>query len=289
MQSIESTLAFLKALARISLRHFLVLAAAAIVGVAIGAGLILSHPPLYATSMTVQGIAGQTVASQTPQSVQAQAIAAMMGPMPGYLALIQSRDIAQLLIDREHFDRTLFPGEVDPRTGAWTKPPGLLDRLFHTPRSAGPTADDVQRAVAGLLAIDRDAFGNVVTLHCASPSRTLCAALLAALHRQTELHLRELMRAQAVQTRDRAAGALQRTTDPGQRAALTATLQKANAAIAAADLGEPVAARVLAAPQVPVAPLPRHLALLLTAAALMGLAAGMAIAWTIEARRGRAQ
>jgi uncharacterized protein involved in exopolysaccharide biosynthesis len=289
MQSIESALAFLQALARAGLRHFVIVILSLVVCIAGAVFLVASRPPAYTASMTVKAV--EDAGSGSPAANKGQAINALAGTLPTYFKLLESREVAQLLIDNEHFDRTLFWGAVDPATGEWrAQRPGLfrgmMDRLFGVTHSARPTAEDVQQRVAGLLVIDRDVMSDIATVSCTAPSPTLCAALLAAAHRQTENRLRQILREQARRSHDYVTAALPKTTDAGMRAALDAALETANAQFVAADLGQPLGATVIEPPSVPSEPIHPRPGLFLEAAAALGLALGLAIAWLLEARRG---
>ena len=289
MQSIESLLAFLQTLLRASLRYFVVLVLSVIVCIGGAAAIVAGRPPAYTASMTVRAAEDLTAGGRA--ATKSLAVSSLAGTLPTYFKLLTSREVAQLLIDNEHFDRVLFWGAVDPATGEWRARRagffrGTMDRLFGVTRSSRPTAEDVQQRVAGLLLIDRDIMSDIATISCTSPSRTLCAALLAAAHRQTEYRLRQIVRDQAVRSRDYVTDALAKTTDPGMRAALNAALDAANAQIVASNLGQPLGAIVIEPPFAPQEPLHPRPGLFLEAAAFLGLALGMAIAWLLEARRG---
>jgi uncharacterized protein involved in exopolysaccharide biosynthesis len=265
MQSIESVLAFLRALARVSLRHIGLVFLSVAVCVAAAAGFARNNPPLYSATMTVRGTpVDASWRTQTPS----EALAAMTGPLTDYTVLLRSREVAQLLIDREHFDGISFGGR--------------------SPRAARPTGQDVQSLLAALLSVERDRLSNFATITCTSPSRTLCAPLLSAVNRQIEYRMTQIARAEAIRIREAAMRALPATADPDLHAAMKAALERANAIIVAADLGQPIDTKLLAPSQTPAEPLPRHPETMLVAAALLGLAAGMAIAWAREARRGAA-
>jgi uncharacterized protein involved in exopolysaccharide biosynthesis len=291
MQSVESVLAFLKALARACLRHSVAVGLSVIVCVGGATAIVLSRPPVYTASMTLESADEQI--NETGPAPARLGFGVMAGPLPTYFKLMESREVAQLLIDNEHFDRALFWGAVDPTTGAWkaqrTGFGPALDRLFGIAHSPRPTAEDVQRAVSSMLTIDRDILADLATVSCTSPSRTLCAALLAAAHRQTEFRLRQITRLQALKRHDYAIATLAKTTDPGIRKALTAALERADAQIVASDLGEPMGASVIEPPLVPSEPVYPRPRLILLVSVLLGLALGMAIAWMLEARRGMAR
>ncbi|HWD27877.1 MAG TPA: hypothetical protein VG387_11980 [Rhizomicrobium sp.] len=281
MQSVESVSAFLGSLARAMLRHPIAVVLSVAVCLAIAFAVVASKPPLYAASMTLK----TADAISDPHASANRLPMGVSGTLPEYFRLMQSRAVAQRLIDEEHFDRALFWGLVDPKTGDWRhRRSGFLDRLAGVTRSSKPVADDVQQAVTHLLMIDTNLLSDTATVSCASPSRTLCAALLAAAHRQTERQLAQMLRQRAVTARDHVTRALPATTDPGMRAALTAALQTANAQIAAADIGVPMGAILLEAPHEPSQPVKSQARLMLTAAALLGLALGMLIAWWRETR-----
>jgi hypothetical protein len=264
MQSIESVIAFLHALAKACLRHFIVVVLSVIVCVAGAAGIAVNRPPVYTASMTVKAVdtpTGGRIANRL-------AVGALAGSLPTYFKVMQSRPVAQLLIDNEHIENVLFWGAGrDPK----------------------PSADEVQHVVAGFVTVDRDMMSDLATVNCTAPNPALCAALLAAMHRQTEFRLRQMMLQQATAARDYVTRVLPKTTDADMRATLTDTLQTADTQIVAADLREPIGAVVLDPPVDPPTPLHRRLAMTLAAAALLGLALGMGIAWLLEARRGAAR
>ena len=291
MQSIDQLLAFLAALARACLRHALAVVLSLVVCIGGAVAVAIVRPPQYANAMTVKA-AEEQVEGSANVTLHVPGLSALGGTLATYLKLLQSHEVAQLMIDRERFDRTLFWGRVDPATGRWTAPPSFLHRavdgLFGIAAAPGPDADDVQHALTAMLVINKDLFSDLATVSCTAPSPTLCTAMLGAAHRQTEYRLRQVLLAQAYKTRAFVAAALPTTTDPHLRATMTAALAEANDRILAADLTTPAGAILLEPP----AALGRRLypqpGVVLTLGALLGLAVGMALAWWRETRPRRA-
>ncbi len=288
MQTFGQLIDLMKSVAGAAWRHFPIVIASVVLWLGGAILFATTRSPLYTASMIVKSAEDHDVGS-SGITISLPGLSSLSGTLPAYLKLLPSRELAQLLLDRDHIDKLLFAGSVDPASGNWkARPPGIaqvLDRLFSIPSAPRPTADDVQQSLNEMVTITRDDISGIATVTCASSRPELCVQLLAASHREAEYRLRQIRLEQAVRTRDYVDKTVPATADPDMRTTMRAALATANSQILGAQLETPVGAVLLQPPAATSRPAYPKPGLVLAVGLLFGLGFGIGLAWLIGDRR----
>jgi uncharacterized protein involved in exopolysaccharide biosynthesis len=210
--------------------------------------------------------------------------------LPSYLNLLQSDDVAAILLKQPDVVRAVFGDSIDLQTGLYRG--GFMRRLkadvnafFGQSTSDRPTVFDMQSRLDRLLVVSQDQLTQIVTVTCTSSDRFQCPIIMKASHRAAEGILSGLIRQNAVAMRDYVEPELNRVTAQGVRDALIQMLAQAETQIATSYLGQPVAAEVFAGPTQPDSPTFPRPGLLLVLGIFMGLGAAAGITWYLTEKQ----
>lgn len=251
----------------------------------------LTVTPVYSTQQLPAGLS--SIASLAGISLPGEKA---VTPIALYSEALRSRDVAAAVVADPVLMRHIFSEEWDAAAGRWRNPGGLVQGLVQTANRllgipvqpwSPPDASDVQRHVAKHLAIFEDPRSNITTVAVDDPHPQMAKRLLATLNEAADRHLREralailgeyiaylerkLLEVQVAEYRQSLAQAL---ADLEQRRMIASS----NAPYAAEPLGAIVASVK------PTTPKPL---VVLAAATILGLLAGLAIAVLADIVRSR--
>jgi hypothetical protein len=218
----------------------------------------------------------------TPQSVLGIVIGgANPARMNLYLALLQSKTVARVLVDQDHIEKLLYRGALTDsgdwiETAASRRQRALYD-LFGISLPKRPTIDDVDGTLKGLMLIKPS--GVVTQISCTSSRPELCREVLLLAHQAAEATLNKLVLAQAERASEYLRNSLRSVPEIEVRTALATVLADAQRQIAMSSVGQPVGATILEQPIDPMTPSFPQPIEILTIAFLFGLVTGGAITW----------
>jgi len=256
-------------------------------------GFAIVRGPLFSSEMTLKSADNDmNVGSATTlrRLASLSGLGGMTGNslMPAYIDLLQSKEVADLLIRREHFERTLFADRLQPdgtyRRGFPGEMKAAIFPIFGIAVSDRPTVSDVQRQLQDAIVVNQDQITGLVTVGCTSSKPTLCRDLLLAVHREAEYSLAQARYEQAVRTRDYILAKLSQNAPLAVKEAMQDQLSDAQDRIAMNGLERPVAAMIIDPPRVPDEPSFPRPSLIAMFGVLAGLAVGLALAVWREQR-----
>ena len=193
MDTVASILQFGHQLWRASRRHYIVVILSTLFWCAAISIFTIAKGPLYTSSMTVRAAESSSTSALSSAlkklPISVGSLGSGSGALSSYVQLLQSSEVARLLMEREQFERKLFSNRIDEATGKWKH--GLLhpikatiNEIFGITSSERPTISDVQQKLMQFLAVNEDQMSGLVTVSCTSDRRFLCRELLLSVHRQ---------------------------------------------------------------------------------------------------------
>lgn len=201
-----------------------------------------------------------------------------------YLELLQSPVVAQALIDKYHYDRTLFKGAIDPATGKWKdsfarRKEAFYYRLFGLTLPDRPTVQDVAGAINGMLVLDPASDGPGTKVDCVSSSPDRCRDLLVKVNQEAQAILNRMSFNRASSLSKYLAAELPNMRDLTVRDAMANMLASAQRDIALSSLNQSNIAAVLEPPMtsnLPDFPQPH---LVFSLSFMLGIALGAILTW----------
>jgi hypothetical protein len=244
-----------------------------------------SKPPVYLTTMKVipasaiSGAGGGGGTSILGISIGGSGVS---GKMALYLALLQSPTVARVLIDKYHYDKILYEGAIDTKTGKW-KPTyernrdAFLDHLFGIQAPDRPSVRDISGAINSMITLSTDtdkatgADTGAILVTCRSSERIRCSQLQALLNKMS---LEQTKKISEYLTRE-----MPNVSEVEARTAMATLLANTQRDIALSSLAEHSVATILEGPsaaELPTFPNPQTM---LFMGFVLGLVLGGAITW----------
>ena len=180
-------------------------------------------------------------------------------PFQRFLAVINSRDVAEEMERRDRFLERLFPDRWDAERKVW-KPKsenpatllkdGIKD-ILHLPNYPHPVTEDLMRIIHDKVGIGEDEKQSIYTLSFANSDPELAKQFLASLYDSSETVLLRRERVTALERVNAAIHQIDVTTVESNRQALLNVLTVFQMRAIQPAVGSPFGARVLSNPATP--------------------------------------
>lgn len=217
-------------------------------------------------------------------------------PIALYSAALRSRDVAAAVVADPVLMRHIFPDEWDAAAGRWRDPGGLTQGLVQTAKRllgipvqpwSPPDASDVQLHLAKHLAIVEAPRTNITTVAVNDPDPQMAKRLLATLNEAADRHLRERALARSSEYIAYLERKLLDVQVAEYRESLVQALSAQERTRMMASSDAPYAAEPLGAIVASVKPTTPKPVVVLVAATILGLLAGLALAVLADIVRSR--
>ncbi len=287
MESLTSIYAFATRVLRAGLRHLWIVSACVTLCVTAALTFAIVRGPIYTSSMTVKGVDDSDQVGALKRLASLGGIGGLNGNglLPSYVYLLQSNEVASLLLNRDHIESLLYGDRLNA-DGTWRR--SVLGHLkdsvfaiFGVEAHDRPTVSDVQNSLVQILVVNQDTLSGLVSVGCSSPRPQLCRDLLLSVHHEAEFSLSQARYNEALKARDFILHKLSTTTQLDLRQLLMEPLADAQNRVAMNGLNRPLAAMIIEQPVVPDEPSFPKPALI----GLIGLLSGLAMGLAFAARR----
>ncbi len=180
-------------------------------------------------------------------------------PFQQFLAIMDSRDVAEEMERRGHYMERLFPERWDAVKNTWKPQPhniftllkGGIKEILRLPNYSHPVIADLARIIHDRVGIDEDEKESIYTLNFAAKDPVLAKGFLSALYSSIETVLLRRERVTAIARVDATLRQIDQTTVDSNRQALLNVLTAFQMRAIQAEVGSPFGARILLEPTAP--------------------------------------
>jgi len=250
------------------------------------------RPHQYTTTMVVtsaesssSGLSSAMNALNSGGGLLGLAVGGARSPQfANYLALLQSSDVSEKVMQDRHLMTKMFGDVIDPATGAWKvsfrrRLKTAIFNIFGVDRSPKPTLDDVQYVLNSMLVINPDPTNkSLATISCSSSDPQACREIMLAANKFAQQRLDDTALDSTRRMTHYLNSAVSNIDEVSVRQALTNVIANSRMQETLTSVGQDHA-NLLDGPNVPTMPSFPKPVLLIELAVTLGFVLGGALVW----------